>query len=309
MLVLIVAMSGILYMRDQQGAGAVGRPGRAVRLRQRARTHQSRLSADLYRPGNADLHGSAGAAERLHDQRHGHRAHAPSSASSSSRGSERERTDTDDHRRAAAASSPAFPASRPSPPRRPPFRSAPAKCRSNSSSNIPATTTQVAEVLDKIDADAKKSGLFIFTNTDLRFETPQAELIIDKDKANQLGVRMSDVGATLATLLGGNYVNRFTIQGRSYQVIPQVPRTYPRLGRAAARLSGAHHRATWCRCRPSSSSISRCSPTASPPSSSSIRRPSRRVPFPGRTVGEGDRLPAAEGAGVFPAGHDLRLPG
>ncbi len=67
-------------------------------------------------------------------------------------------------------------------------RSAPAKCRSSSSSSIPATIRSVAEVLDKIDAEAKKSGLFIFTNTDLRFETPQAELIIDKDRANKLGV-------------------------------------------------------------------------------------------------------------------------
>ena len=43
--------------------------------------------------------------------------------------------------------------------------------------------------------------------------------------ASKLGVTMQDVGATLATLLGGNNVNRFTVQGRSYQVIPQVPRT------------------------------------------------------------------------------------
>ncbi len=71
----------------------------------------------------------------------------------------------------------------------------------------------------------KESGLFIFTNADLRFQTPQVELIVDRDKANKLGVTMSEVGATLATLLGGNNVNRFTVQGRSYQVIPQVPRT------------------------------------------------------------------------------------
>ena len=49
----------------------------------------------------------------------------------------------------------------------------------------PGDYSKVGEVLDKIDAEAKKSGLFIFTNTDLRFETPQAELIINKDKANQ----------------------------------------------------------------------------------------------------------------------------
>jgi multidrug efflux pump len=78
----------------------------------------------------------------------------------------------------------------------------------------------------EVQAEAQKSGLFIFTDTDLKFETPQVELKIDHDKANRLGVRMSDIGGSLATLLGGNYVNRFNLYGRSYQVIPQVPRDF-----------------------------------------------------------------------------------
>jgi multidrug efflux pump len=87
---------------------------------------------------------------------------------------------------------------------------------------------QLADALDRINQEAQKSGLFLFTDADLRFDTPQIELKIDRDKANQLGVTMQDVGATLATLLGGNYVNRFNMQGRSYQVIPQVPRNFRR---------------------------------------------------------------------------------
>jgi multidrug efflux pump len=47
---------------------------------------------------------------------------------------------------------------------------------------------------------------------------------IDRTKANDLGITMQNVGGALATLLGGNYVNRFNLEGRSYQVIPQVPR-------------------------------------------------------------------------------------
>jgi multidrug efflux pump len=89
----------------------------------------------------------------------------------------------------------------------------------------PGDYTRIAETLDRLKAEADKSGLFIFTNADLRFSTPQVELIVDKDKANRLGVTMQDVGATLATLLGGNNVNRFIVEGRSYEVIPQVPRT------------------------------------------------------------------------------------
>jgi multidrug efflux pump len=68
--------------------------------------------------------------------------------------------------------------------------------------------------------------MFIFSDSDLRFETPQIEFHIDHDKANRLGITMADIGNSLATLLGGNYINLFDLYGRSYQVIPQVPREY-----------------------------------------------------------------------------------
>jgi multidrug efflux pump len=89
-----------------------------------------------------------------------------------------------------------------------------------------AAYEQLVQVLDKVQEEAQKSGLFIFTDKDLRFDTPQIEVKIDHDKANRLGITMQDIGASLATLLGGNYVNRFNLYGRSYQVIPQVPRKF-----------------------------------------------------------------------------------
>ena len=66
------------------------------------------------------------------------------------------------------------------------------------------------------------SGQFIFLDSDLKVDQPQATLVIDRDKAAQLGLKMSDVGAALSSMLGGNYVNYFDLQGRSYKVIPQV---------------------------------------------------------------------------------------
>ena len=75
---------------------------------------------------------------------------------------------------------------------------------------------------------------------DLKFETPQVELKIDHDKANRLGITMQDIGGSLATLLGGNYVNRFNLYGRSYQVIPQVPRDFRLTAGLARALPGAH---------------------------------------------------------------------
>ena len=69
------------------------------------------------------------------------------------------------------------------------------------------------------------SGLFIFADADLKFDQPQAEVVFDRDKVRSQGVDLSQAGRDLSTLLGGNYVNRFSIQGRSYKVIPQVKRS------------------------------------------------------------------------------------
>jgi multidrug efflux pump len=55
---------------------------------------------------------------------------------------------------------------------------------------------------------------------------PRTRVVIDRDRAGDLGIDMDDVGVTLATMLGGNYVNRFSLQGRSYEVIPQVSRVF-----------------------------------------------------------------------------------
>jgi multidrug efflux pump len=71
-----------------------------------------------------------------------------------------------------------------------------------------------------------KSGMFIFIDTDLKLDLPQTVVTIDRDKTAQLGLKMSDVGGSLAAMLGGGYVNYFSLAGRSYKVIPQVQQRY-----------------------------------------------------------------------------------
>ena len=78
------------------------------------------------------------------------------------------------------------------------------------------------EVAQAFLEEATKSGMFIFLNTDLKIDQPQSTVVIDRDKASQLGLRMSDIGGALASMLGGGYVNYFGLDGRSYKVIPQV---------------------------------------------------------------------------------------
>ena len=82
----------------------------------------------------------------------------------------------------------------------------------------------VFDEMNKLKTAAQKSGLFIVSDSDLDFNQPVVRLKVDRSKASDLGLTMSSIGNTLATMLGGNYVNRFNLEGRSYQVIPQVPR-------------------------------------------------------------------------------------
>jgi multidrug efflux pump len=91
-----------------------------------------------------------------------------------------------------------------------------------------ASTVEPRELLDvanKLVAKAFESGVFMFADTDLKYDQPQTEIVFDRDKVAALGLNLQKVGADLSTMLSGNYVNRFSNQGRSYKVIPQIKRT------------------------------------------------------------------------------------
>ena len=88
----------------------------------------------------------------------------------------------------------------------------------------PAEPEQLVEFANQLVGKAFASGMFIFADSDLKFDQPQTEVVFDRDKLRSQGVDLSQAGKDLSTLLGGNYVNRFSIQGQSYKVIPQVKR-------------------------------------------------------------------------------------
>lgn len=90
-----------------------------------------------------------------------------------------------------------------------------------------ASTAEPRELIDfanQLVMKALESPIFVFADTDLKFDQPQTEVVFDRDKVASLGLNLGQVGLDLGTMLGGNYVNRFSIQGRSYKVIPQVTR-------------------------------------------------------------------------------------
>src|SRR4029079_10285851 len=84
---------------------------------------------------------------------------------------------------------------------------------------------RIAEFANQLMAKAFTSGKFMFADTDLKFDQPQARVVFNRDKLRAQGVDLAQAGRDLSVLMGGNFVNRFSIQGRSYKVIPQVKRT------------------------------------------------------------------------------------
>src|SRR5262249_13188275 len=71
---------------------------------------------------------------------------------------------------------------------------------------------------------AMQAHVFQFGDVDTKIDQPQAQIVFDHDKVSAMGLNMQQVGADLAASIGGNFVNRFNMEGLSYKVIPQIKR-------------------------------------------------------------------------------------
>ena len=167
----------------------------------------------------------------------------------------------------------------------------------------------LADVALKIQQAARESGLFLFTDVDLKFDTPQFVFKIDPDKANRIGINMADVGTALATMLGGNYVNLFSLYGRSYQVIPQAPREFRLtpdwLTRYQLRTSNGELAPL--------SAVASVSEQVQPNGLTSFQQLNSAtlsgVPFPGRTLGEALDFLKEKSREIFPEGYTYDFQG
>ncbi|MGF1686891.1 multidrug efflux RND transporter permease subunit [Photobacterium japonica] len=92
------------------------------------------------------------------------------------------------------------------------------------------TTPNSFESLFQISSDilakVKNNAMFVYSDLDLNYDSATMKIKIDKDKAGAYGVTMQDIGITLSTMMADGYVNRIDLNGRSYEVIPQVERKY-----------------------------------------------------------------------------------
>jgi multidrug efflux pump len=95
-----------------------------------------------------------------------------------------------------------------------------------STAEAPQLLEFAQQIVMKTMTSPEAQGLFYFPPmVDLKIDQPQSELVIDREKVAALGLNLAQIGADLSSALGGNYVNRFNIAGRSYKVIPQIERS------------------------------------------------------------------------------------
>ena len=85
-----------------------------------------------------------------------------------------------------------------------------------------APPDQLMETVGQVVGAGWQSGKFLYVDTDLKIDLPEARVVIDREQVADLGLDLASVGRELGTLLGGAYVNRFNFFDRSYKVIPQI---------------------------------------------------------------------------------------
>jgi hydrophobe/amphiphile efflux-1 (HAE1) family protein len=168
---------------------------------------------------------------------------------------------------------------------------------------------QIADVMAQMEKAARESGLFIFSDSDLKFDLPQIEYKIDADKANRLGINMQEIGSSLATLLGGNYINRFNLDGRSYEVIAQAPREFRLtpdwLTRYQIRTATGELVSLGTIASVSNSVQPNGLPTFQQLNSATLQA----VPFPGHTLGEAIGFLQRKAKEILPAGYTVDYQG
>ncbi|PYL29465.1 MAG: multidrug efflux protein [Verrucomicrobia bacterium] len=87
-----------------------------------------------------------------------------------------------------------------------------------------ASQERILELAKQIFLKAMQAHVFQFGDIDTKIDQPQAQIVFDHDKVSAMGLNMQQVGADLSASIGGNFVNRFNMEGLSYKVIPQIKR-------------------------------------------------------------------------------------
>ncbi|MFI2813106.1 efflux RND transporter permease subunit [Microbulbifer sp. YPW16] len=167
----------------------------------------------------------------------------------------------------------------------------------------------LASFADEIMERALASRKFIFVDSDLKLDKPKLRVLVDRNKAAAMGITMADIGRELGAMMSGAYTNRFSLENRSYKVIPQVVRR--------ERLTGAQLKQYYIRSRsgqlvPMSTLVS-LEETVEPQQLKRFQQLNAvtisGVPRPGITLGEALGVLDNAAAEVLPPGYSVDYAG
>lgn len=165
------------------------------------------------------------------------------------------------------------------------------------------------EVSNKLKQKALNSGLFVYLDNSLKINQPEIQFNINRAKASDLGLNMQNIGRTLTSGLSGNYVNYFDLQGRSYQVIPQLTRndrmTVEQLGQIYIQTASGEMVPLSTVITP----VQRIEPNALTHFQQLNSATIQAVMMPGKTIGEGLSFLKQEAKSVLPKGFTFDYAG
>lgn len=161
----------------------------------------------------------------------------------------------------------------------------------------------LANVAEKFLGAMRASGLFVYTDLDLKYDTAQMTISVDKEKAGTYGITMQQISNTLGSFLSGATITRVDIDSRAYKVISQVKRA-DRLSPESFKnyyLNAANGEAV-----PLSSLITmklETQPTSLPHFSQLNSATINAVPMPGSSVGDAVSWLKSHGQTDLPQGY------
>lgn len=158
------------------------------------------------------------------------------------------------------------------------------------------------DVANKLTDKAKNSGLFIYVDNSLKFNQPQIEFTINRAKASEMGLNMQVIGSSLTSALSGNYVNYFNLQGRSYQVIPQLERKYRLTAEQLGQIYLKTINGTMVPLSTVVTPVAKVQPNAATHFQQLNSATIQAVMMPGKTLGEGLSFLQNEAKDVLPKG-------
>lgn len=168
---------------------------------------------------------------------------------------------------------------------------------------------EIAGFADQLIGRGMQSGQFMFLKKSVEIDRPVVSIKIDRDRAGDLGITMGDIGRSLGAMLGGGYVNRFSMDGRSYKVIPQVEREF----RLTADMLKDYYVRTGTGSLVPLATVATLERSVEPSDRTQFQQLNsitvEGVPFPGVALGDALGFLETQAAEVLPKGYDYDYKG